>query len=293
MKNLKILLLCLVILPALLSACRDDMPELGSPIDKSSLSYSIEPNPNEPNMIILESLTPNVIPYWYTPDGLSTRVKDTVRIPFPGNYKFLYATQGEGGFVADDSLTLNITTTNLSYLSDPLWTYLSGGVGEEKSWVLDTDGVYFDGPITFFGSENGWLEGGEDGCYGDDCWSWPPSAEQAVNDDIVAAGDHGVMTFSLKNNSATFTATKPQEGDITETSSFRINVNAKTLSIPSASILRSYKPSKDGIRGVSNWNNYAIFSLTPDELRLGVLRDQDVDGEGIAYLVYNFIPKED
>jgi hypothetical protein len=41
-----------------------------------------------------------------------------------------------------------------------------------------------------------------------------------------------------------------------------------------------------------NWSYYEIISLTATTMRLGVYRDKDVDGEGNALLVYNFISKE-
>jgi len=72
--------------------------------------------------------------------------------------------------------------------------------------------------------------------------------------------------------------------------------------------LRSYKPFarvKDdpncttdcsthvvnGIAGISDWQHYMIYTLNDTVLRLAVSRDQDVHGEGVCWLVYNFISK--
>ncbi|GAA0890466.1 hypothetical protein GCM10009122_01440 [Fulvivirga kasyanovii] len=282
----------------LFTACQDEY-ELGEVLPAESLQYEITQNPNDPNMVILESLTPNVTPLWTTPMGRSTRVKDTVRLPFEGTYKFVYGVQSNGGYVSGDTVVLNITTQNLTYVDDPLWDFLTGGgVGNEKSWLLDTDGKYFAGPLSFYGVDNAWLhEGGpwadgtqKTGCYGGDCWTWSPDTAW-IYSNAMKSGDYGVMTFSLKGE-ASFNAVKPMEGGIEENGSYSLNVATKMLRINDASILRGYKPNNNGITGISDWSNYFLFDLNDDILRLGVVRDQDVDGEGAAMLVYNFISKE-
>jgi hypothetical protein len=104
-------------------------------------------------------------------------------------------------------------------------------------------------------------------------------------------GDYGTMTFSLKGGPF-FRNEKLIEGGVKENGSFSLNIATKTLTLNGATILRSYKPSKNGLTGVSNWSKYDIIEVSENSLRLGVLRDKDVDGEGPAILVYNFISKE-
>ena len=33
---------------------------------------------------------------------------------------------------------------------------------------------FYAGPMFFYGTDNAWLEGGDNGCYGTDCWNWSP-----------------------------------------------------------------------------------------------------------------------
>jgi hypothetical protein len=107
----------------------------------------------------------------------------------------------------------------------------------------------------------------------------------------MTAGDYGVMTFGLKGT-ASFKAVKPMENNITQNGSYYLNVAGKTLTITNGSILRGYKPAKNGLTGISNWSTYKVLSLDENTMQLGVIRDKDVDGEGPAMLVYNFITKE-
>ncbi|HEY4789343.1 MAG TPA: hypothetical protein VIH57_25005, partial [Bacteroidales bacterium] len=121
----------------LFTACTPKEYGLGGLIEKSALKYSITQDATDPNMVILKSMTPGFTPQWITPQGRSIRVQDTVRIAFPGTYKFIYGVESDGGLVQGDTVTLDITTTNLSYVNDPLWTMICGGVGNEKTWLLD------------------------------------------------------------------------------------------------------------------------------------------------------------
>ncbi|MGY0036655.1 hypothetical protein [Pedobacter sp. NJ-S-72] len=106
----------------------------------------------------------------------------------------------------------------------------------------------------------------------------------------MAKGDYGVMTFSLIGGPG-FNAVKPMEGGITQNGTYSLDPAKKRLVVTGGTILRGYKPAKNGITGV-NWDYYEIISLTANTLRLGVYRNKDVDGEGNALLVYNFISKD-
>ena len=59
----------------------------------------------------------------------------------------LYTVISRGGVVQADPLVVTITTNNLNYVSDPLWTLLTGGVGNEKVWYLDLNA---DGESRYF-----------------------------------------------------------------------------------------------------------------------------------------------
>jgi hypothetical protein len=294
-------ILAMFMLPLLIVACKKDEHSLGRVLDKSEIVYSVtqdlQADPGG-NTVILTNSTPGTISMWDFQTGTSTRMVDTVRFAFAGDYVVKFSAVTGGQVVQMDSIKVKVTKDNLNYVNDPLWTALSGGVGQEKEWILDEGGIFFSGPLSFYGVNNGWLkEGGPwadganaTGCYGGDCWTWGPGTGD-IYPSMMAQGDYGVMTFGLKGTAA-FKAVKPMENNITQNGSYYLNVATKTLSITNGTILRGYKPAKNGISGISNWSSYKVLSLDENTMQLGVIRDKDVDGEGPAMIVYNFITKD-
>ena len=272
------------------AACQPEEFSMGEILSKEDLSFSITQNPSDPNMIFLESLTPGVTPLWQTPMGRSINLKDTVKIPFEGNYKFIYGVESAGGYVQADTFSLTLTTNNLLYVDDPLWTMLSGGVGNSKTWLLDLDenGVskYFAGPLYFYGTENGWLAGGEDGCYGDDCWNWNP--DWPGNSWLMPQGDYGTMTFDLIGG-ANVSADHLMVGSRgSEKGTYFLDVDAKTLKMTDAAPL--HDEGRDG--QVIDWGDLKVMSITENTLQLAALRDEALSGEGPCLLVYNYISQD-
>ena len=286
MKNrLFILLVSFLATAWLFNGCTPEEYEMGEVISKSQLNFSITPDANDPNKIILESLTPGVTPLWITPLGRSTKVVDSVKIAFPGEYNFVYGVQSSGGFVQADTVTVNITTTNLDYVNDKLWEYLTGGVGEEKTWYLDLDAEatskYFAGPLYFAGLSWGW--GNE--CVDEvDCWSWEP--DWAGNSWLMPAGDYGSMTFSLKGN-ALVTVDHKMLGRV-ENGTYFLDADTKTLKMTDAGPL--HDAGRDG--HVIDWGDLRVISLTENTMQLAALRDEALSGEGPVWLIYNYISKE-
>src|SRR4051812_41589239 len=84
-------------------SCTRDKYELGALAKKEDLKFTIVPSSANPNDIVLTSLTPKAAPMWVTPYGQSLRIKDTVNIPFPGTYKFVYGAESPGGFTQADT----------------------------------------------------------------------------------------------------------------------------------------------------------------------------------------------
>lgn len=299
MKRYKQLLVMLMLPMLLLIACKKNEHNIGEVLDKSAIKFEVVQDLKADaggNTVILKNMTPGTLPMWDFEIGTSTRMVDTVRFAFAGDYVIHFSVASGGRVVKMDSVKVKVTQDNLNYVNDPLWTAISGGVGQEKEWVMDTEGKFFSGPMYFFGVNNGWLKGGTPfanyttgGCYGGDCWVW----EMGVGDaypERMTKGDYGIMTFSLKGL-ASFKAVKPMEEVKNQSGSYILNVGSKMLTINNASILRGYKPAKNGLTGISNWTNYKILSLDENSMQLGVIRDKDVDGEGAAMIVYNFLSK--
>src|SRR5690242_7993931 len=97
MKNNFKLLIAIIGTALLYSSCRPDKYELGPLANKADLKFTIAPSTKNPNDIVLTSLTPGLTPLWVTPYGQSIRVKDTINVPFPGTYKFVYGVESAGG----------------------------------------------------------------------------------------------------------------------------------------------------------------------------------------------------
>lgn len=276
MKNKFKILFAFLGLALLFTACTPKDYELGGLIDKSSLKFSITPDSKEPNMIILKSLTPGVTPQWVTPNGLSTRMQDTVKIAFAGTYKFVYGVESAGGLVQADTVTLNIANSNFAYVNDQLWTYLTGGVGHQKTWRFDYGNYGFaNGPYTCYAPAETWKE--YQAKSSDNIW-WAPSYSDAK---MTIADADSRMTFSLKDG-AFMTTHKVVEG-VDESGSFMLNTSNHTISTTNATILRG----STFIANASNWNtNLVILTLTANQLRIGVRR---TNSEGDCLYVWNFV----
>ncbi|MFD2033245.1 hypothetical protein ACFSKL_00500 [Belliella marina] len=294
MKHFKYILAMLLPLCLVISCIVDDNYELGVLLDPSEIQFRVvqdfEADPGG-NTVILINDTPETIPVWNFGTGKSNRQVDTVRYAFKGSYEIHLSIVSGGGLVQVEPVTIEVTEDNLNYVDDPLWTAISGGVGEEKTWVLDIDAKFFNGPLFFFGTDNGYLaeggqwSGGETGCYGDDCWSWEP--DYVGNEWLMEHGDYGTMTFNLKGGP--FVKVEhlkiPQRGS--ESGTYFIDIDNKTLTMTNATPLHDI--GRDPV--VSQWGNIRLISLTEDSMQLGVIRDSDPN-DGTAMLVYNYISKE-
>ena len=140
MKKIFKLFLILLTGIAMFTSCQDDEPVLGERLDKSEVSFDVIQDytiDGGGNTVILRNNTPGTIPMWDYGTGRSTRAVDTVRFPFQGEYTIKFSVNTAGGIVEMDPVTVVVTEDNLDYVNDPLWTLLTGGVGNEKTWILD------------------------------------------------------------------------------------------------------------------------------------------------------------
>lgn len=302
MKNNILKLLALSFLFVMFS-CNDEDYELGRKLDASELDFSVTQDYNIDeggNTIILKNNTPGTIPIWDYGTGKSNKATDTIRFAFAGEYTIKFSAATAGGVVAAEPVTVTVTDDNFDYVTDELWVKLSGGVGKSKRWILDLDETglskYFAGPLFFYGTDNGWIDGGEpapdgsqpSGCYGEDCWNWNP--DWAGNTWLMDAADYGYMEFSLDGgpyvtvDHLTLPSLGKQEG------TYYLDVNSHTLTMFDAVML--HNSSYDTCS--SNWGQIKIFSLTEDTMQLGVVREAigSCASEGPAIIVYNFISQE-
>jgi len=254
---------CLV----LLASCMKEKFSLGPLADKKTLSFTIAPSSTNPNNIVLTSNTPGLTPVWVTPFGQSQRVKDTVNVPFPGQYKFVYGVESAGGLVEADTTIVTINTLDSLAVSTPEYTNLTGGYGKSKTWVLDitpTGGSkLFNGPIYFGGTGWEWDAG----------WaSW-----------ICPLGDYGTMTFNLIGN-ANFSSNNKMLPALGQASGkFVLYTNTMQLATIGAQLI--HDPTQGP--NIANWYaKMAIKSLTADGLEIIALKDAN------DWCIYNYVSQD-
>lgn len=293
MKKTKLLIASFLMLMVLflVPSCSPETYSLDGTTDKSAIDFEITQDlVADPggNTVIMTNKTPGVVLTWDYVTGKSNKASETVKYAFKGDYTIKILAVTGGGLVELDPVTITVTKDNLNYVNDPLWNLLSGGVGKSKTWVLDLDenGVskFFAGPMFFYGTDNAWLEGGDKGCYGADCWNWSP--EWKGNTWIAAQGNYGTMTFSLDGGPFLTTDHKMMPSYGQESGTYFLDADAKTLTTSGATILHTNEYENC----VDNWQSMKIMSITANTLQVGVLRKGSCDGA--ATLVYNFISKE-
>jgi len=262
--------------------------ELGGLPDPSEIDFevvqdlSVDPGGNT---VYLINRTDKIIPIWDYGTGRSNRNMDTVRFAFQGDYVIKFSAETAGGLVELPPVTIKVTKDNLNYVNDPLWTALTGGVGNEKTWLLDLDanGVskHFDGPLYFYGTDNIWEGACKAG--GSDCWNWNPGWKD--NTWLMPSGNYGSMTFSLKGGPFVKVEHKMVPSRGSENGTYFLDVNAKTLSMTDAAPL--HDDGRD--KCVGQWGNIRLLSLNENFMQLAVMRSAC---ESPCLLVYNFISKE-
>ncbi|WP_157473920.1 hypothetical protein [Flavihumibacter petaseus] len=250
----------------LFASCTPEKYELGKVTAKEELQYTIEPSSANPNDIVLTSLTPAAAPLWVTPYGQSIRLQDTINVPFPGTYKFVYGVESAGGFTQADTTEVVVNSIDQNAVDKPLWINLAGGFGKSKTWVLDLDanGVskYFTSPFYFGGTG----------------WEWAPNFKD-IGWAGVSAGDYGTMTFDLMGD-ANFTADNKMFPDLSGTGKFMIYTATNELATVGAQVL--HDKAQGG--AVANWNaRMLIKTLDADHMQLIAFKDPG------NWLIYNYI----
>jgi hypothetical protein len=171
----------------------------------------------------------------------------------------------------------------LKYYADPLFTFLTGGIGKQKTWILDMDvatgkGTVFNGPMYFSSDDlrwgnvitnNGW------GQWQAEWYDW-----------MFPLKDYGTMTFELKGSFAVQPTVKVTQKNLedaakngTFTGSFFMDIDAKTMSFTDVTPLNPRRNDLDfSIKAY-------IISLTEDGLQLGFKHKFKPEFEILNYVV--------
>jgi hypothetical protein len=200
MEKIRNIFVLTLVIAMFIVSCVEDAPEINTPISAEQINLEVT-QPSIPldsgggNTVVLRNRTEGVISFWDFGIGKSQKQVDTVRFAFAGTYTIKRKALTGGRLVDLPDLTVEVTKTNTFYLSDPVWSLLSGGPNQERTWVWDLDenneSKHFDGPVYFIG-ENKFFN---PDCQGSEpnCWEWSPTWQN-----WMGSGDYGSMTFSLK-----------------------------------------------------------------------------------------------
>lgn len=274
---------------AALTACSPDEHELGSSISKDELIFAVKQNPTDPNTVYIEALNKGLAVAWVTPQGRSLRMHDTLRIAFPGEYQFIYGVMTDAGLLQADPYILKITTTNLNYVQDEMWTKLTGGVGNEKTWVPDNgnygmkQGFYscFDPSATYADMIT---DGGYNWYPKDKVW-WEPADGDVGNteDDLKS-----FMTFSLKGKAGLAVHRFTDGAETVSEGMFDMNTAAHTISAVDVDFLHG--AWADG-KAVDFRSGFQILVLNENQMMIANYRDEALSGEGRCIYCWNFVSK--
>lgn len=253
------------------------------------IAFSITHDSDNPNIIYLKSLfDKSYLALWEHPQGRSEGNEVTLQMPFAGTYSVTFGIQTNDGIIYGESATFTVDDFCADFVTDDLWTYLSGGVGNSKRWVLDidADGVsrYFNGPVYFYGTDDCWesITGGEsiDG----DSWSWEADYSSVAGWQFTSPliDDFGYMEFDLIDGS-NYSVVMNDLG-ISQTGTYMLDTDAHTLTLTDAQLL--HDAYNDAL--VDAWSGkLTLLSLTEDAMQVGVIRTSDP-----CMLSFNFVSED-
>lgn len=294
----------------LFSACTPDEFELGGksvePEDLvEGLAYTITHDNDNPNIVYLKSLMPeNYTVLWEHPQGRSQGREVTLQIPFDGTYSVTFGVETRGGVIYGEPVTFTVNDFCADFVQDDMWTLVSGGVGNSKTWVLDLDaeGVsrHFVGPIYFFTLGYCWdnLHSADGKNYLDsDDWdpkkaivpnvdptgtaTWYWAADWKGNSWVCDKADFGTMTFDLIGG-ANVVTDQENYGLGTLKGSYMLDAKNHTLTFTDAWPVRD-----SGRDGHYTSRVFKILYLSENFMQLAI----EVDNDG-SLICYNYISKD-
>ncbi len=270
----------------LLAACSPEEFDLGAknvqPEDLvQGLAFTVTPDATNPNVIKLKNNMAGYTALWEHPQGRSQADEVTLNLAFPGSYTVKYGVETRGGVVYGEPYTFEVTTTCLAFVEDELWTNLTGGVGNSKTWIPGDYG--YEGCNTT--GELAYADPTTELEFGNWASNWDPGKGVTGDEGIFTSS----MTFSLSAEEGTkVSIVNNTAGAVAEQSgTYMLDKDAHTLSFTDCSILHTqgwdYK--------ASNWRrNLKVLTLTENFLQVAIWRDTSDEGEW--WMVLNFVAKD-
>lgn len=267
------------------SACTPDDFNLGKKDVTSDdlvegIAFTVTPDTENPNLIHLKSNMKGYTCLWNHPQGRSQEESVDLQLAFPGKYTVTFGVETRGGIVYGEPYEFEVTTTYLGFVQDDLWTYLTGGVGESKTWIPND----YDYDLGALG-ELTYADPSSNPEF--DNWSanWDPGKGVTDDDGIFNSS----MTFSLSaETGTTVTIVNGTEGAVAEqTGTYMLDKDAHTLTFTDCSILHTQSWDAKA----SNWKTgLKVLTLNENFLQVAIWRDTSDEGEW--WMVLNFVSKD-
>ena len=281
----------------LLGACSPDeyslsKPDLTAEELVQGVAYTVDVDAQ--NTITLTSLLDKSYNcYWVHPNGRAQGNVATLALPFAGTYEVTFGVDTRGGVVYGAPYQFTINTNNMSLLEDPLYTYLTGGVGKSKKWVpVDRDyGVgNCTGPVMYANPDDVLNDGSASTDIGINHMvpNWDPGFQSwLIPQDSPYMKSS--MTFSLDDKQGCTVSVYRAEEDKTYNGKWNLLVEDKnhpTLSFTDAFALHNV--GFDEVC-VNYTDKIVITALTPYLLQLATMR---TNSEGPWWIIWNFIAED-
>lgn len=275
----------------LATACTPDDHDLAAPeLTAADLvegkAYKVDVD-QATNKVTMTSLLGNkYVTSWIHPQGIEKKISTEANIPFAGEYEIKFGVMTRGGMVYGEPYKFTLETTNGDLLTDPLWTYLTGGADQSKTWVMD-HGTLDLGSFTFINYYMGWDKFTDGKEYQasdypdveDVNWSWGAGEP----DWMFAADVYASMpelTFDLINgaNVTVDGVTKP----------FVMDPVRKTLTMP---VGMKWLAPGVADNWLVDWVNLELVKLNEHVLGIKAIRNDGAGGNGDQRIVICYVEK--
>ena len=274
----------------IVTACSPEEFELGAknltPDDLvEGLAYTITHDATNPNIVYLESkLGSNYTPLWEHPQGRSQESKVTLKMPFEGTYTVKFGVETRGGVVYGEPATFTVDDFCADFVNDELWTLLTGGVGNSKTWVYD------DGNYGYAGGEMDYSDPSQPLGWGIPASGWSPGKGHTGDNNIWDS----YMTFDLNGGANVTIHNTYTDGETVavkdESGTFMLDVDNHTITFTDCKIMHTQGWDSKTL----NWSSgLTLVALDENHMQVGVMRGgKEVSGEDPWWLVWNFVSKD-
>ena len=285
----RIIKLCTILLAWVsvwMGACTPDDFDLGNidvhPDDLvEGIAFKIEHDQENPNIVYLTSLMDSrYTPLWDHPQGRSQAHKVTLKIPFEGTYQIKFGVQTRGGIVFGEPASFTIDNFYAGFVDHEMWTFLTGGVGKQKTWIHD-NGQYGMAP-----GEMSYADPSSTVDWDNFTPNWEPAGGHTDENGFIWDSE---MTFSLIGGAEVKVSNVFAEGTKEEQGTFMIDIDNHTLTMVNAELMHTQGWQDK----TTNWSKgLKILTLNENQLRVAVLREKEISGEDEWWLIWNFVSKE-